>query len=60
MGIANYLKETRTELRHVSWATRRQAVAYTALVIGLSLVVAALLGFFDLFFTYLLKQFFLS
>jgi len=50
MGLVDYLKETRTELKHVSWATRKQAINFTGLVIGVSLLVAILLGAFDSLF----------
>jgi preprotein translocase SecE subunit len=50
MGLVDYLKETRTELKHVSWATRKQAINFTGLVIGVSLLVALLLGAFDSLF----------
>jgi len=55
MQIGNYLRETRTELKHVSWPTRRETFVYTGLVIGISLLVAAFLGFFDVVFDYLLR-----
>ena len=48
--IGNYLKETRAELRHVNWPTRRQTVAFTVLVICVSLVTAFYLGAFDYLF----------
>lgn len=51
MKIVEYIKETRGELKHVSWPTRRQAIAFTALVIVLSFAVAAFLGFFDFLFS---------
>lgn len=47
MGFIDYLKETRAELKHVSWPTRKQAVGFTAMVIVLSLLTAVLLGLFD-------------
>ena len=50
MAIINFIKETRAELKHVAWPTRRQTLAYTGLVIGLSILVASLLGFFDAVF----------
>lgn len=50
-AFINYLKDVRGELAHVSWPTRRQAIAYSLLVIGISLFVAALLGAFDFVFT---------
>jgi len=57
MKIVEYVKETRGELKHVSWPTRQQAVAFTLIVIALSLFVAVFLGFFDYVFTQLLKLF---
>ena len=57
MSLINYLKETRSELKHVSWPTRRQAVVFSVLVVGISLLTAAFLGLFDFIFTTLLKTF---
>jgi preprotein translocase subunit SecE len=51
MGLINYIKETRTELKHVSWPTRRQAIAFTLIVIAISLGTAIFLGFFDFIFS---------
>lgn len=53
--LAEYIKETRAELKHVSWPTRRQAAVFTAVVIVISLLTAAYLGAFDYLFTALLK-----
>jgi len=55
MKIGEYIKETRAELKHVSWPTRRQATVFTVVVIVISLVTAAYLGAFDYVFTALLK-----
>lgn len=57
--IVNYIKETREELKHVSWPTRRQAIAFTVAVIIISLVAAAYLGFFDYLFSLILQKFIL-
>lgn len=57
--LINYIKGVRAELRHVTWPTRKQTVNFTFLVIGISLAVAAFLGFFDTVFSYLLKKFIL-
>lgn len=46
-----YIKAVRAELTHVSWPSRNQAVAYTVLVIAISLIVSFLLGGFDYIFT---------
>lgn len=55
MKIGEYIKETRAELKHVSWPTRRQATVFTVVVIVISLITAAYLGAFDYVFTSLLK-----
>lgn len=57
MSFVTYLKETREELRHVSWPTRRQIINYTTLVVLISVITAFMLGFFDTFFTYLLEEY---
>ena len=49
--LINYFKETKEEMNHVSWPTRHQTIVYTALVILISIIVAALLGVFDALFT---------
>lgn len=56
MNLFNYLREVRAELKHVNWPTQRQTLSYTAIVVGLSLVLAIFLGAFDAFFAYLLAQ----
>ena len=52
--ITTFLKETKTELKKVSWPTREQTFQYTIIVIGASLVVAAFLGGLDFVFNLLL------
>jgi len=54
MKIVEYVKDTKGELKHVSWPTRKQAVIFTAIVIALSIFVALFLGLFDFLFTKLL------
>lgn len=56
MRITNYLRDVRGEMKHVSWPTRRQAVVYTLLVIGISLVVAFYLGLLDFVFSRILER----
>ncbi len=46
-----YLKDTKDEIAHVSWPTQKQALTYTSLVIGISVVVAVLLAVFDYVFS---------
>ncbi len=57
MKFIDYLKNTKLELKHVAWPTRRQALHYTLLVVGVSVAVAAFLFIFDLIFTGLLEKF---
>jgi len=52
-----YLKDTQGELRHVSWPTRNQAIAFTIVVVLVSLFVAFFLGFFDYIFRLILQKF---
>jgi preprotein translocase SecE subunit len=49
--ITEYLKETKSELKHVLWPTRTQALYYTIIVVVLSVLVAYFLGIFDFIFS---------
>lgn len=55
MSITNYITETKAELKHVGWPTRRQTAVYTAVVIVLSVLTGLLLGLFDFIFNAILK-----
>jgi len=55
MNLTTYLKETRNELRHVNWPTRKQTIAFTLIVIILSIVTAVLLGGFDYVYTTIIR-----
>lgn len=57
MKLVEYLKETRSELKHVSWPTRSQAIAFTITVIAISVGTAIFLGIFDYIFTQLIAKF---
>lgn len=50
MGIGEYLKETKGELKHVSWPTRKQAIVFTIVVVIISVAMALYLGFLDSIF----------
>ena len=52
--FGNYIRDTRAEMKHVSWPTQTQTIVYTILVILISAVVALFLGAFDYAFTTLL------
>ena len=53
----NYLRDTRGELEHVSWPTRKQSIIFTIVVIVVSLLTALFLGFFDYLFSLVLQKF---
>lgn len=52
--LSKYLRDTVAEMKRVSWPTSGQAAVYTALVIGISAIVALILSGFDYVFTNLL------
>ena len=55
--FTNYLKDTKAEMAHVVWPTRRQALGFTAVTILISVATAAYLGFFDYVFSLILQKF---
>ncbi len=52
--LTEYLRETKGELKHVSWPSKNQAILFTIVVITFSIIVAAFLGAFDYLFTIIL------
>jgi preprotein translocase subunit SecE len=56
MKIVEYIKETRAEMKHVNWPTRKQAINFTLAVILISVVVSAILGLFDYLFTLAIEK----
>lgn len=54
-NLIKYLRESREELRKVSWPSRQETRNNTLLVIGISIFVAVFLGLFDFLFTTLLN-----
>jgi preprotein translocase subunit SecE len=55
--FTDYIKDTKGEMKHVSWPSKKQAILFTAIVIIFSLVMAIFLGAFDLGFARLLQRF---
>lgn len=51
MSLLTYIKDTRAEMKHTTWPTKSQAINYTILVIGISVVTALVLGVFDFLFS---------
>jgi preprotein translocase subunit SecE len=54
MSIFSHIRESRAEMKHVKWPTRKQVIAYTTTVIVLSIVIAAYIGALDVIFTKIL------
>lgn len=52
----NFIKEAKVELTKVNWLSKKQAINYTLLVIGVSLAVALFLGALDYAFAGILKS----
>lgn len=57
MSLITYIKDTQGELKHVSWPTRSQAVAFTIVVVLISIFVSFFLGFFDYILRLVLEKF---
>jgi len=55
MSIFSYIKETKGELVHVNWPSRRESIIFTIVVIIVSIITSVFLGFFDLVFSKLLN-----
>jgi len=53
----NYIKDTRGELVHVSWPTRRQAMTFTVIVVIISILTSVFLGFFDYVLSLIMQKF---
>lgn len=55
-SLLDYLSGVRAEMTHVKWPSVAQAIGYTALVIIITILVAALLGGLDFIFTLTIEQ----
>lgn len=54
--VTDYIKETRSEFRHVSWPSRKQTIAYTGIVVLVAAVVALYLFAWDTLFISVLQH----
>jgi preprotein translocase subunit SecE len=54
-GIAEYVQDTRAELRKVVWPTREEATNLTVVVLFVTVLMTVLLGGVDLLFSRLLE-----
>lgn len=57
MKISNLFKDASSEIKKITWPTRKETIKYTLIVIGMSVVVASLLGFFDFVFLKFMNKF---
>jgi preprotein translocase subunit SecE len=56
MKLFEYLRETRAEMRHVTWPKTNVALGFTFIIIVVCVVVALILGFFDYVFTQMIQR----
>ncbi len=52
-----YIRDTKAELVHVKWPTRRETMGFTLIVIAVSIITAVLLGFFDYILSLVIQKF---
>jgi len=57
MKLTNLLKDVGSEIRKITWPTRKETIKYTLIVIGISVIVAMFLGGFDFIFVRLMERF---
>jgi preprotein translocase subunit SecE len=50
-SISKYIRETRGELRKVTWPTREESQRLTAIVLGVTIAMALFLGLLDFVFS---------
>ncbi|MCX7707014.1 MAG: preprotein translocase subunit SecE [Anaerolineae bacterium] len=53
--LVRYFKETRAELRKVTWPTRQEATNLTLIVLAVTVAMAIFLGAVDLLFAAIIK-----
>lgn len=57
MKIANLFKDASSEIKKITWPTRKETIKFTLIVIGMAVLVALILGVFDLIFVKLMEEF---
>lgn len=55
-AVKEYLRETRNEIRKISWPTRQETIRYVVIIIIFSGLMAAFLGLFDFLFLLLVER----
>ena len=59
-SLTQYIKDSKTELKKVTWPTREETIKHTLLVIAFSLAVAVFLGIADYIFSTIFENFILK
>ncbi|MES2985979.1 MAG: preprotein translocase subunit SecE [Patescibacteria group bacterium] len=54
MSIFSHIQESRAEMKHVKWPSKKQVISYTSIVIILSILIAGYIGALDVIFTKIL------
>ena len=57
INIGSFFEEVKTEMKKVSWPTKKETIKNTTAVLGISFVVAVFLGGLDFVFTKILNIF---
>ena len=57
MKLTNFFKEVGSEIKKITWPTRQETIKYTLIVIGVSVIVAIILGGFDFILVQLMDKF---
>lgn len=55
--IIDFLRESKIELKKVTWPTKQEIIKYTFIVIIFSLIIALFLGGLDFLFSFILNKF---
>ena len=55
-AVVRYLRQTRGELRKVTWPTRQESQRLTAIVLGVTAVMALFLGTLDFIFSNVIQR----
>lgn len=55
--MSNFFGGAWSEMKKITWPTRKDTLKYTLTVIGICIVVAAFLGLFDILYMYLIEKF---
>jgi len=57
MKLSNLFKDVGSEIKKITWPSRKETIKYTLIVIGISVAVAIFLGGFDFVFVRLMERF---